>query len=74
MSADMMNQPTIQIINGTILLPDKLIENGTILISGDTIAEITTRTTEIPGTTVIDARGNYVAPGCIDIHIHGGGG
>ena len=58
------------IINGKIVLPDRLVENSALLfdrrIAGIVPAE------EIPaGAEVIDAAGNYVIPGLIDMHIHG---
>lgn len=69
-----MNSPCIKIINGSIVLPDRILKEGTVIISGKKIEEITSRNIDIPGAIVMDARGNYVAPGCIDLHIHGGGG
>lgn len=56
------------------MLPDRILKEGTVIISGKKIEEITSRNIDIPGAIVMDARGNYVAPGCIDLHIHGGGG
>ena len=59
------------IINGKIVLPDSVVcgkslaydeENGTILGLVDTLPA---------DANVIDAQGNYVAPGLVDIHIHG---
>lgn len=38
------------------------------------IAAISEGNIELPGATEIDAKGKYVSPGFIDIHIHGGGG
>lgn len=64
----------LKITNGTILTPYRLIRGGTIVIIGDTIAEISDRDIDVPDAIEIDAAGKYVAPGFIDIHIHGGGG
>ena len=41
---------------------------------GDKIAEVSERRLEIIDAVEIDANGNYVAPGFIDIHVHGGAG
>ncbi|MBQ3554147.1 MAG: N-acetylglucosamine-6-phosphate deacetylase [Clostridia bacterium] len=58
------------IINGKIILKDSMIEDGALLFS-DVIEGIVPMD-EIPeGAEVIDACGGYVAPGLIDIHIHG---
>jgi N-acetylglucosamine-6-phosphate deacetylase len=64
----------IKIINGTLLTPHRLIRGGTVVITGSTIAGISERDVDVPDAVVIDAAGQYVAPGFIDIHIHGGGG
>ena len=59
------------IINGRIVLPNSVV-SGMAIVFDDTIraivpqAEINTEEYEI-----IDAKGNLVAPGLVDIHIHG---
>ncbi len=56
--------------NGKVILPDGILEN-VVLAYEDKICGITTLS-EIPeGAEVIDADGGYVAPGLVDIHIHG---
>lgn len=58
------------IIGGKIILKDNIIENFAILYS-DKIIDIIPEN-EIPdNTTIIDANGGYIAPGLIDLHIHG---
>ena len=64
----------VKIINGNIITPYRIIKNGTVLISGDHIELISEKDVAAPEYVVIDAKGNYVSPGFIDIHIHGGGG
>ncbi|CAG5070014.1 N-acetylgalactosamine-6-phosphate deacetylase [Dyadobacter sp. CECT 9623] len=64
----------LKIINGTLLTPYRYIRNGTILIENGIIVGIEARDVDFPDAEVIDAGGHYVAPGFIDIHIHGGGG
>ena len=68
-------QPTyIKIHNGKILTPYRIIEGGTVVISGSTIIEVSQGNIEVPDAFEIDAGGKYIAPGFMDIHIHGGGG
>lgn len=64
----------IKIVNGRVVTPYRIIPGGSILITDDKITEVSEREIEAGDATIIDAGGNYVAPGFIDIHIHGGGG
>ena len=53
--------------NGILVLPDLLVSGGIKLTNG-VISEIG----EPDGSDeVIDAGGNYISPGLIDIHVHG---
>src|SRR3954463_3802942 len=69
-----MNDEQIKIYNGKIITPDKIISNGSILLNGDKIIEVGEGNIETPNALQIDAHENYIAPGFIDIHVHGGGG
>ncbi len=64
----------IKIINGHIITPYRIIKNGVLLISGDKIELVSEVDVETTDHEIIDAKGNYVSPGFIDMHIHGGGG
>ena len=64
----------IKIINGRIITPGSIVNNGTLLISGNKIGAIRHGDIDAPGSQIINAGGNYVSPGFIDIHVHGGGG
>ena len=64
----------IKIVNGRLVTPFRLIENGTLLIEGSRIVEVGQGNIDFPGARVIDAQNNYVSPGFIDMHTHGGGG
>lgn len=64
----------IKIHNGNIITPYRIIPNGTIVITGSRITEVSETDIEVPGAVEINAKGQYVAPGFIDIHVHGGGG
>jgi N-acetylglucosamine-6-phosphate deacetylase len=64
-----------QIINGRILTPAGWVENGSVLIENTRIKSILKHSRPLEGVEkVIDANGNYVLPGGVDIHVHGGGG
>lgn len=64
----------LKIINGRIITPGKIVTGGSVLLQGGIIAEISEHNVDAPDATVIDANGNYISPGFIDLHIHGGGG
>jgi N-acetylglucosamine-6-phosphate deacetylase len=64
----------LKIINGTIITPYRIIKGGSLLITNGKIEAISEKDIEAPLATVINAQGNYVAPGFIDMHVHGGGG
>ncbi|HEY4207600.1 MAG TPA: N-acetylglucosamine-6-phosphate deacetylase [Puia sp.] len=70
----MNDQPYIKIYNGRILTPYRTIKNGVLVIRDGIIAEVSEQPVEVPGALEIDAGGNYIAPGFVDIHVHGGGG
>ena len=63
-----------QIINGHILTPQGWMKDGSVLISDGKILEITNSDLAVIGATVVDARGMYIVPGFVAMHVHGGGG
>jgi len=63
-----------KIINGRILTPYRIIENGTVAFENGRIIYAGQGDIELGDSTIIDAKGYYVSPGFIDIHTHGGGG
>ncbi|MBD0365313.1 MAG: N-acetylglucosamine-6-phosphate deacetylase [Flavisolibacter sp.] len=69
-----MTQHRIKIFNGKIITPYRIISKGTMLITGDTITAVAEGNIDSADTIGIDAMGNYISPGFIDIHVHGGGG
>ena len=64
---------TLKIHNGKILTPYRIIE-GTVIVVDGKIKEVSEGTIDVPDAIEIDAKGQYIAPGFIDIHVHGGGG
>lgn len=62
----------IWIGNGNIVLPDRICENGSVLIENGCIAQINQPAPADAKT--VSADGGYVLPGFIDLHVHGGGG
>lgn len=64
---------TLTITNGDIYTP-KHIGRGTVVIQGNTIAEVTTNGALQDASNVIDATGCTLIPGLIDGLVHGGGG
>lgn len=64
----------LKITNGHIITPFRYIRNGTLLVEDGVILGIHEGNVDFPDAEIIDAGGNYIAPGFIDLHIHGGGG
>ena len=69
-----MSTRRLKIFNGRIISPHRIIPNGTVVVTGETITAILEDDVDVPGAVEIDAQGNYISPGFIDIHVHGGGG
>src|ERR1044071_613527 len=63
---------TITFRGGTVILEDRLLPGAEVVVEGDRIAAIHEKPTS--GTNAIDLDGGYLAPGFVDLHIHGGDG
>lgn len=64
----------LKITNGTLITPYRYIRGGTVVIQNGVILGVHERNVDVPDATELDAGDQYVAPGFIDIHVHGGGG
>ena len=63
-----------QFINAKVLTPEGWIEKGSVLVEGNKIVEVTNSNHAVVGAELVDAKGMYLVPGGIEIHVHGGGG
>ena len=63
-----------QIINGKIHTPQGWLKNGSVIISDNKILEVSNCDLAVVGANIVDARGMYIVPGGVEIHVHGGGG
>jgi N-acetylglucosamine-6-phosphate deacetylase len=57
---------------GRVVTPDAILDPGWIRLAGDVIDAVGSG--PAPGQPAVDLRGQWVLPGFIDIHVHGGGG
>lgn len=64
--------------NGKIILKDRILNNGYVTVNGNRIADVSEGKPDVETLrnckNIIDAKGKYISPGFIDIHVHGGGG
>lgn len=61
--------------NVTAIQPDKLLPSAFLLCEKGKIRSISQRKPKVSAQTrVIDAKGKYLSPGFVDIHVHGGAG
>ncbi len=59
--------------NGTLILPDRLLPNGQVEVADGRIHSVGP-VASTPTGQAIDLQGGYLAPGFVDIHLHGGDG
>ncbi|HEX5271301.1 MAG TPA: N-acetylglucosamine-6-phosphate deacetylase, partial [Gemmataceae bacterium] len=60
--------------NGTILLADRALDGGEVVVSAGRIESVRESPGPADGARVIDLAGGYLAPGYVDLHVHGGAG
>jgi len=64
----------LKIYNGQVITSNTIIKNGSLLVEDGKIIEVSSSNIDVPDAVELDAKGQYISPGFIDIHIHGGGG
>lgn len=64
----------VQIINGKIHTPQGWLKNGSVIINDNKILEVSNCDLAVVGAKIVDAKGMYIVPGGVEIHVHGGGG
>jgi N-acetylglucosamine-6-phosphate deacetylase len=69
-----MRTGQLQIINGKVILPEGITENIVVHVAEGKIISLSGAQKNSVDVEIVDAAGNYVSPGFIDIHVHGGGG
>ncbi|MHB1356561.1 MAG: amidohydrolase, partial [Anaerolineae bacterium] len=64
------------IVNGAIYTPTRLISQGVLLIDDGVITAVgSAAQVDVPASaTLIDAQGQIISPGLVDIHGHAGDG
>jgi len=67
-----MTPPTL--FRGTLLLSDRELSRGQVRIAAGRITEVGPHSQSQPSETSFDAQDGYIAPGFVDLHIHGGDG
>ncbi len=72
----MKNKKPIIIQNGTVITPTQEIKDGMVVVKGSKIEWVGNRADRKykDEHNIIDAKGQYVCPGFIDIHVHGSNG
>lgn len=67
-------EPALVFHNGTVVLPDKLLPDAVVICEGGRIRRIG-QLRKLPREAIlVDAKGGYISPGFVDIHVHGGDG
>lgn len=72
-----MKQPYNSLVlhGGPIVLSDQILEGYRVVVSDGRITNVERNRKTVPrGAITIDLQGNLLAPGMVDIHVHGGGG
>lgn len=61
----------IALAGAAIVLPDRVLDDGAVLIEGDRIVDVGTRLRTAGAERTVALGGDYVLPGFIDVHVHG---
>jgi N-acetylglucosamine-6-phosphate deacetylase len=65
---------TLLFTNGTLILEDRLLADGVVAVDRDRICAVRTGNNfgKEAGLEVVDLHGGFLAPGFVDLHVHGG--
>ncbi len=71
-----MSFTATRVFAGTIVLPDRLVENGVVVCREGKIVAIGARRDVAvpPGAEIVEGGDGFIGPGYVDIHVHGGNG
>ena len=61
----------IAVAGGDLVLPDRIVSGGSLVIDGTRIAAVDTARIDAPRSAIIAADDCYVVPGFVDVHVHG---
>jgi len=61
----------IALSGGDLVLPDRIMTGGALLLDRGRIAAVESTRIDTAGATIVDATGCYLVPGFIDVHVHG---
>jgi N-acetylglucosamine-6-phosphate deacetylase len=64
-------QGLFALTNGRVILPKEIVADQAIVVEGEQILDVTEHRSLGTGIQKIEVGGRYIAPGLIDIHIHG---
>ena len=67
------SKPPLALTHARVVTPVEEIEDGTVVLAGGRIVSVGREKPPAEAET-LDLRGQIVAPGFIDLHVHGGGG
>ncbi|MFN8523939.1 MAG: alpha-D-ribose 1-methylphosphonate 5-triphosphate diphosphatase [Chloroflexota bacterium] len=63
---------SVAIINGTVVLPNRVLARAGVIVNGATIVDVTDDDSAVEqADAVIDAQGSFVLPGIVDLHNDG---
>src|SRR5215813_1835267 len=59
---------------GTVVLADQLVVDGEVQVVDERVHEVGRSLAPLPRSELIQLQGDYLAPGYVDLHVHGGAG
>lgn len=65
---------TIHFRGGSVILADRVLDAGRVDVAGGRVRAVGTDLPTDPDAEVVDLGGGYLAPGYVDLHVHGGDG